>query len=714
MGNFLTHLEIQGFKSFAGRTDFSFDTPIVGIVGPNGSGKSNIIDAIRWVLGEREAKNLRGDLLENLVFAGTSGKGSASLARVTLRLNNHGGILPVDGEEVSVSRRIDRTGTSQFYVNNQEIRLRDLISLLAKARLGSRSFTIIGQGEADVFVRVSPPERREMIEEILGLKEFRLKKRTAERQLEQAGINMEQLEASLVEIEPHLKFLRRQRNKWEKRSEIEEEMKELSRKYFSHHYHKFNEEIKKIREEISFLEKDSLEKEKRVSDLRKELDMESIPKEEEMKEIRKKLENLRSQRLEMEKERARVEAKLEYAEEEEPEEYSSPFLLSEIKSFVDEADSALGSDDSEEARGILKKWLDRFRSFFIGSKKGKKQPRHSAETQEELKKIEEKIGGIDELIKENEKKENEILVSRDEESRRLRNQIDRLEEEKNKQREVEDKIREKEMAKERAEFRLQELGNKWQSFGFGKGELEKIGKPEEQDEDWEGIERKVSRLSSKLASIGEIDESLVEEAKETEERYSSYTRELEDLKKALADLEKMISDLEDRIHNTFEKHFSSINKEFNNYFRLMFGGGKAKLKLVHPERNNEEEKEDKDLSGGVEIGLNLPKKKVNGLDMLSGGEKTLVSIAALFALVSVSPPPFLVLDEVDAALDDENTRRFSELVRDFSGKTQFVIVTHNKITMEVIGTLYGVTMGDDGVSRVLSLKFEDAEEMVSE
>lgn len=731
MGIFLTHLEVQGFKSFAGKTDFEFKTPVTGIVGPNGSGKSNVIDAIRWVLGEREAKNLRGESLDKLVFAGTAGRGPASLARVTLRFNNHNKLFPLEGEEISVSRRIDRSGISQFYVNNQEVRLKDLISMLAKARMGSRGFAIIGQGDADVFVRVSPQERREMIEEVLGLKEFRLKKRTAERQLSQAIANMDQLEASLKEIEPHLRFLKRQKNKWEKREEIEEEMNQVSRKYFAHHYNKFTGDIRKIEEELKSFEEKKSKKAAEVKVLRDKIGEESNPREEEMKKVRVELEELRSRRIEAEKEAARVEAKLEYMKEreeekpdEEEESYSSSFLLSNIKSFVGEAERVLGSDEPGEIKGFLRKWFDNFQSFFIKKKKEEFRQEDVSlgkEESEELEKIKERIGKIDNSIKESEKKENEILSFRDEESRRLRDLVDRLEDEKDLERKIEDEIREKETMKERTEFRLHEIKNKWEGFGFSIGKLEELaGKSPDtgEHENWGEIERKIGKLSSKLSVIGEIDEALVEEARETEERYDTYTRELEDLKKASADLKKLIKDLEEKIHGTFKESFSLINKEFNNHFRVMFGGGKATLRLVYPksrvseeEEESGEDKEDK-LQAGVEISLNLPKKKISGLDMLSGGEKTLVSVAALFSLVSVSPPPFLVLDEIDAALDDKNTHRFSELIKDFSEKTQFIIVTHNKITMEVAGALYGVTMGEDGASKVLSLKFEDAEEIV--
>ena len=154
----------------------------------------------------------------------------------------------------------------------------------------------------------------------------------------------------------------------------------------------------------------------------------------------------------------------------------------------------------------------------------------------------------------------------------------------------------------------------------------------------------------------------------------------------------------------------------------MFGGGRAKLKIktqeLKPktELNNElNEKENENLAeieavpveeGGIEIDLNLPRRRISSLEMLSGGERSLVSLAALFALISVNPPPFLILDEVDSALDDRNTQRFSELIKKFSQKTQFVIITHNRATMTVADVLYGITMGEDGVSKVLSLKLD--------
>ena len=227
MRTFLKKLELQGFKSFAGKTVFEFPERIVGIVGPNGSGKSNIIDALRWVLGEREAKQLRGDTLGTLIFSGTPKRAPVGFAKVTLSFDNAGKLFPVETDEVELSRRIDRSGTSQFLLHGSEMRLKDLVPLLARAKLGTRGITMIGQGQGDLFVGSSPYERRMMMEEVLGLREFRLKKNEAERKLETSESNMEKARSLLEELTPHLRFLRRQRTRWEKRSDLENELREL-------------------------------------------------------------------------------------------------------------------------------------------------------------------------------------------------------------------------------------------------------------------------------------------------------------------------------------------------------------------------------------------------------------------------------------------------------------------------------------------------------
>jgi chromosome segregation protein len=188
-------------------------------------------------------------------------------------------------------------------------------------------------------------------------------------------------------------------------------------------------------------------------------------------------------------------------------------------------------------------------------------------------------------------------------------------------------------------------------------------------------------------------------------------------------------ELNEKIKTEFDKSLSKINDEFAKFFALMFDGGSAKLKVLKPkadrtadddeDENGEnvgdaageegEQTEDElyqEKNGGVDIEIKLPRKKTTSLDMLSGGERSLVGIAALFAMVSVSPPPFLVLDEIDAPLDERNARRFGAMLKNFSKRTQFIVVTHNRATMEAADILYGVTLAEDGSSKIVSLKLE--------
>ena len=166
----LKRLELVGFKSFAPKTILEFPAGITAVVGPNGSGKSNIIDAIRWLLGEREAKNIRGAKAEDLIFAGTPQRPRLGMAQATIVFDNSSRFFPVDYAEVAITRRVSRDGVSEYFLNGAAVRLKDVIDFFAKARLGTKGFSNINQGNSDLFVRVLPKERRAMLEEILGLR----------------------------------------------------------------------------------------------------------------------------------------------------------------------------------------------------------------------------------------------------------------------------------------------------------------------------------------------------------------------------------------------------------------------------------------------------------------------------------------------------------------------------------------------------------------
>ena len=217
-----------------------------------------------------------------------------------------------------------------------------------------------------------------------------------------------------------------------------------------------------------------------------------------------------------------------------------------------------------------------------------------------------------------------------------------------------------------------------------------------------GLENKIIKLRREISDIGSIDEETRRAYEETDKRHKFLTTEFADLNGAVDSLKNLIGDLTKKIDADFKDGLIRINEEFNHYFRLMFGGGSAKLTAENYENNEV----------GVSINVNVPQKRIKDLNLLSGGERSLVSIALLFAIVAASRPPFLILDEIDAALDESNAVRFAKVLKDLAQKTQFVLITHNRATMEAAEVLYGVTMGDDGVSKLFSLKLTDANETI--
>jgi len=228
----LKSLEIQGFKSFTDKVVLRFPEGITAVVGPNGSGKSNVVDAIRWVLGEQSSKNIRINNADDVIFSGTSQKQASSAAQVGLLFDNSQKIFPLDFGEVEIRRKVYRDGSSEYFLNKQQVRLKDIVQLLASAKLGVKGMGIINQGAGDIFLRANSIERREMIEEMIGLKELRLKKDEAGKKIRDTRINLLQAESILSEIGPNLRSLKRQVEKWQARKEKELELASLEKDFF--------------------------------------------------------------------------------------------------------------------------------------------------------------------------------------------------------------------------------------------------------------------------------------------------------------------------------------------------------------------------------------------------------------------------------------------------------------------------------------------------
>ncbi|MBU6500864.1 MAG: AAA family ATPase [Patescibacteria group bacterium] len=728
MPHFLKKLELNGFKSFAGKTTLEFPAGITAIVGPNGSGKSNVVDSIRWLLGERDAKNLRGAKVEDLIFAGTAKKARMGQAQASLHFENANNFFPVDFSEVSVMREIRRDGTSRYFLNKAEILLRDLVDFFAKARLGSRGLIVITQGNSDVFIQASPMARREMVEEILGLREYQLKKSDAERRLKNSQINLDKARALTEEILPHLRSLKRQTSRWEKRGSLEEELKGLENIFFGTQFKDIKEKLGEIQKRMNAERGEFavLEKEKKSAEVR-QAEVESSQPEErkDLEKIKAQTQQLLEKKSVLQKELGRIEGQMEMVEKaavSSPQAHSTAKLLAVLKNIKTILETGLRGDmvEMQEAiRSATEEIED------ILSDRGKDLPGKTAPDaglKPQFEKINRDLKSLEVDILDLKAKEQLLEKNQEQFYHSFKAAVAGVEAAKDKIEKWEAKNREILFEKERLTMRLEETARQAVQAGRKPEEFNGIDvSGANANEDASQMERKIFKLRGDLASIGEIDEALMKEARDTETRYEFLKKESEDLDKAVRDLRVLIKDLNEKISIEFETALVKINEEFGKFFETMFSGGHARLKIVKKEARSiveddlgdsneglpdvvkidEEAAED---DGGIEIELHLPRKKINSLEMLSGGERSLVGIAALFALISVSPPPFLVLDEIDAALDERNARRFAEMLKTFAKKTQFVVVTHNRATMEAADVLYGVTLNEDGTSKILSLK----------
>ncbi len=722
----LKKLELSGFKSFASKTTIDFASGITAIVGPNGSGKSNIIDALRWLLGERDAKNLRGGKVEDLIFAGTPKKPRVGMAQASVYFDNSSSFFPVEYSEVVVSREVDRGGDSKYYLNKGEIRLRDLVDFFAKARLGVKGLIVIGQGESDMFLKASPLERREMMEEILGLREYQLKKAEAERKFKNTEVNLAQVDSLVKELAPHLRSLKRQTSKWEKRSEIQDQLKKLETELFGFKFAEIQSNFTKIDPRIAEVEFRIAGGERELKVLEENVESaEGYGSEyrEEMQKIKGESFVLSQEKSKSEKELGRLEAQIEFLEERKAEANDEIDVMS-VAPFIKKLRSritSLLSADFDTVKQALGEILLEVDSLF---KKKKESGLNLDTVKSDHEKLSAKLASVNQSLDALRKRENEIAVSLEAKSSDFKKALSAREVKKDFIKELETERNKILFERERWNLKLQDLELQASQAGFRllPELVEGLPKAQLANLNTADHERMIYRLRGELASMGDVDEALIEEAKVTEERHIFLTAQYADLSKALVDLGNLKQELELKISTEFQGAIKNINEEFSKFFELMFGGGRAKLEIKNQkskikikegdsieENAEQEQKEDEENEPekiGIDIEVSIPRKKITGLEMLSGGERSLVSTAVLFALVSVSPPPFLVLDEIDAALDERNARRFADMLSELSKKTQFVIVTHNRATMEVANVLYGVTMGDDGTSKILSLKLE--------
>src|SRR3989344_4268927 len=759
----LKRLELSGFKSFAKTTVLQFPSAVTAVVGPNGSGKSNVAEALRWVLGEQSMKSLRGKKGEDLIFKGSQTAAKMGRASVALVFDNKNKILPVDFDEVIIARLVHRSGENEYLINDSPVRLKDITELLGNVGLGASSHHIISQGEADRFLNASPKDRKETIEEALGLKIYEIKKADAEKRLEKTAENIKQVESLRREIQHQLKFLKKEAEKIEEAEKFKVELKDIyaqfipqERDYLKIESDKIIAEKNKIEEEIKRAEKSKIgsSADSFADNARKAI------KEIEIKLAKEEIElgKLRTSRNSMERELGKLEGIMEYlprrqagrqnlsANFSEPEENLPLIPCQEVLEIMEavRVSAIFGATNSDisEARKIFEGIASSVKDF-IAKISGKKD--NAVVGGNDIGGLKKKMDEIQVMISAIEKKEKEITESigrleleteentfkiaeaekenyqADAKLRELKGYLARLSLEEDKV-----KLRTDELKREETEAAAL-LGRQFlDSLPMSRRDLD-IGLSYQEREKFL---KQAERLKIKLEDCGAIGGAVLDEYAQAKQRDEGYEKELNDLAAAEKSLREIMAELAEKIENDFLGGVEKINEEFRKFFVSVFGGGKAELRLVKKERRSfsddspvmserekmtsspffepEDKSEEKEEETGIEISVSHPKKRISSLEMLSGGERSLVTISLLFAMSQVNPLPFLVLDETDAALDEANSRKYALMLKSLGEKTQLVVITHNRETMRQADVIYGITMSADGISRLLSIKFDDA------
>ncbi len=754
----LKSLHIIGYKSFAKKTDLVFNTPITSIVGPNGSGKSNVVEAFRFVLGEQSLRSMRGKKGEDMIFNGGRDLSKSNRASVKIVFDNR--LIEENGEfnrlfntytfdEVIIERSVNRDGSNEYSINNNSVRLRDIIELLAEANIGSSGHHIISQGEADRLLSSSNKDRKEMIEEALGLKLYQYRKEESQKRLIKTQEHMKEVESLRRELAPHIRFLKKQIEKIEKAREIRDELKHLYKEYFAYEKVFLDSEINDIRQSRIDPQQELSTLDEKLTSVKKILAQNQTSTEftNELFTFESKLRDIRNDKEKLSRDIGRFEGEINYInrnidkrkkELENKDTVDIKVSFFEIKNLITRIKTVLGDiksgvyADQSEIKQVSSDLLSEC-DMYVKSKNNEGEAVDFTADFEEIERIKVLIANIEDDTKSLNNKEIVVLDKYTETKNKIETfKNENVEAEKDllktmsRQHEIQsdlDKLKVREnFYTERNQAYENEMMEATALIGveairFDDVEAHDFDKQKQHDRKYQ-VEKYKIRLEE-LGGAG--DESVLKEYKDMNERDEFLLKEMEDLTKSMQDLEQIISEVIFQINNLFNEGVKKINLQFSTFFKQMFGGGEARLVITEEKKrkkritdiDDEENMEESEDEGeakefGIDVFVSLPHKKLKGLSMLSGGERALTSIALLFAMSQVNPPPFIILDETDAALDEANSRRYGDMIELLSKHSELILVTHNRETMSRAGVLYGVTMGSVGYSQLLSIGFDEA------
>ena len=698
----ISKLEIFGFKSFAKKETILFNSGITGIVGPNGCGKTNIVDAIRWVLGEQKTKRLRSSKMEEVIFNGASNVKPLGLCEVFLTIENNKGLLPVEYSEVEIGRRLYRSGESEYFINRNNCRLKDISNLFVDTGLTSDAYSVIELNMIEQILSDKDDSRRKMFEEAAGVNKYKSKRQSALKKFDLNSRDLERIDDIIVEIQLQVKALDLQLKRFKRHEKLSSELKELEIDLSSARIMDLDNIIvpleSMLKKKNTLLKKNTSKKE-----------VESV-----------EFDNARDAYLKEKEELSKMKAKIDKLTEN---------LLSEIQEKNQESSKGVGLLEDELQKKINQ--LNQFDKDYIkivsnkdvtktlsteSKEKFKNKNYTVIETDKKYDKLKASIKDYKDKIDKYRKDKEFDFSKMDESIKNIQDKInsnnldlEKKENDVNKafinMETIRAKLDSDKFSKDDLFYEIKEAEMKIAESNLKKSQImqtmvEKFGKDIKlrslKEYNISDMVFRLEKIKRSIESIGPINWAVKDEHEEKSARLNNLLNQKSDLIDAENNLKEAIKKIDNVAQEQFFETYNKVRDNFETMFTVFFNGGKGSLELSDP---------DDPLNSDINIFAQPPGKRNNSLKMLSAGEKSLTAIALLFSIYQYKPSPFCILDEIDAPLDDINIKKFTDVIKDYSKTTQFIMVTHNKLTMESADCIYGVTAEKQGISKLMSIDF---------
>ena len=708
---YLRSVSIRGFKSFPDPVEVRLEPGVAVVVGPNGSGKSNVADAIVWAAGSLSPTELRAERPDDVLYAGSKERRAADWCEVELLFDNEAGDGPLDYSELAITRRLHRGGEGEYLVNGTRVRRTDVVELLAEIGLAGEMHSVIGQGRVEEILASKAHERRALVEEAAGLGKFKRRRHRAELKLARVQVQVERARDLEDEVRKRLRPLALQASAAERAQKLGGEIDALAARLAA-------AELERIERRLVEVEERRAEAahERRRHDARLEGALAERRQAEEglaeaagrHEQATAALYRLRSavERLELRRERAEETAASLRADAERPRPVQAPRPPTYERALEAARVWAPQPVDLSEAVARLERAQAERRNALVALSGG--ETWFAADSAAAVPEPEPaRRGDLLRTLTEIAERATAALARAVEAGGRyepaLRARVDAGG---SRARELGEELRR--LGGWEAELRraASEAAERALAVGIEHARLEAEREevlrrlPEEAeaealtDEEAEDLRAQLARLERRREALGQVNPLAAEEHAREKARLEELTVQREDLERSLAELESLRDELTETVERRFEETLAEVERHFEEVAGTLFPGGQGRLLRVEGDEEGGEP--------GIEIELQPAGKRITRLSLLSGGEKALGAISFLFALFLARPCPFYLLDEVEAALDDANISRFTDLLRRFSDRAQFIVVTHQKRTIEAADILYGVTMGADGISQIVS------------